>query len=114
MRFPIASQVALFIFRANEKYVLHFVNVSLGIEVDGSCPFSSILLGTTNVSSLTPKLCFIYGKKELEVAKKIELLNQRELAGKVGSTTRWCETVADCSTPHKLFTYQCYSGRFSG
>ena len=53
-------------------------------------------------------------KKELEVAKKIELLNQRELACKVGSTTRWCETVADCSTPHILFTYQCYSGRFSG
>ena len=102
MRFPIASQVALFIFRANEKYVLHFMNVSLGIEVDGSCLFSSILPGTTNVLSLTPKLCFIYGKKELEVAKRIELLNQRELAGKVGSTTRWCETVADCSTPHKL------------
>lgn len=41
----------------------------------GVVRFSNILPGTTNVSSLTPKLCFIYGKKELEVAKKIELLN---------------------------------------
>ena len=84
MRFPIASQVALFIFRANEKYVLHFVNVSLGIEVDGSCPFSSILPGTTNVSSLTPKLCFIYGKKELEVAKKLNCWTRENWQAKLG------------------------------